>query len=431
MRDAAALKYLEAIAARASSNFLKSALSISLFAFALRMVLRVWQGSAEFWTNGYVFFLDLAQNIAAGHGYAFPGQPPTAFRVPLYPIFLATVTGGERNFWTLAIAHSLIGAATVLCTALLAREFFDARTGLLAGLITAIYPYYAVHDVSLSELGLFTFLTVLAMLLLAKARRVGSPILAGCAGAAVAAAILTRATLAPFALFAFFWIGLAAMPRIGLRKRLTMAVTYLAAVMGLLSPWLIHAHELTGSYTLGTEFGSAVFTGNHPTTFLHYPEQSIDLSRAAAFASLSTADHAELSRLRPNEMAVSNWYLQRGVTYILAHPFEVTVGGLRKNIAAFGWLPSPRHGLLGNLVYFLSYGPILILGIWGVWLSRRQWREHSLVYGQFFSFAGVTAVLWGHTSHRSFLDVYLIIFAASALSIQFFRSASSTERQQA
>jgi hypothetical protein len=37
-----------------------------------------------------------------------------------------------------------------------------------------------------------------------------------------------------------------------------------------------------------------------------------------------------------------------------------------------------------------------------------------LIYLLFVAFIAVTALFWAHTSHRSHLDVYLIVFAAAA-----------------
>jgi hypothetical protein len=48
-------------------------------------------------------------------------------------------------------------------------------------------------------------------------------------------------------------------------------------------------------------------------------------------------------------------------------------------------------------------------------LSWRSWREHSLIYALFLSFLIVTAVFFGHTSHRSYLDVYWIAYSAYVL----------------
>lgn len=146
---------------------------LAALGFALRVGARLYSGGADFWVNGYTFFFAMAQNIAAGHGVGFDGGPPTAFRVPLYPMFLAAITFGHQAFIPVLLAQALIGAGTVLCAALLGAELFDTRAAVTAGALTAVYPYYMVHDTALQETGLFTFLTALAILLLVRAHRNG------------------------------------------------------------------------------------------------------------------------------------------------------------------------------------------------------------------------------------------------------------------
>ena len=114
-------------------------------AVALRISARLYySGIAKFWVDGYTFFFDLAQSIAAGKGFAV-GGPPTAFRVPLYPILLASLTLGHQAFWPVVIAQSAIGACIAICAALLACRLFPGpaadRAATLAAAITAVYPY--------------------------------------------------------------------------------------------------------------------------------------------------------------------------------------------------------------------------------------------------------------------------------------------------
>ena len=68
-----------------------------LLAFALRVAARAAGGANGFWANSYYLFFTLARQLASGHGYAFPGGPPTAFRVPYYPLFIAVVTQGRQD----------------------------------------------------------------------------------------------------------------------------------------------------------------------------------------------------------------------------------------------------------------------------------------------------------------------------------------------
>jgi Dolichyl-phosphate-mannose-protein mannosyltransferase len=149
-------------------------LLIAAVAFLLRVAVRAAMGSEDFWQNGYTFYFDLARSLADGNGFAFPDSGPTASRVPLYPMFLAAVTLGHKSFVAVLVAQSLVGAATALCAGLLAREMFDDRVALVAAALTAVYPYYVVHDTALQETALFTFLTLLSVILLLRTARTGS-----------------------------------------------------------------------------------------------------------------------------------------------------------------------------------------------------------------------------------------------------------------
>ena len=137
--------------------------------FVLRLGARLYSGAADFWVNGYGLLFDLARSVAAGHGLALDGAHPTAFRMPLYPLFLAAVTGGRYAFLPVVVAQSLIGAGTVGCAALLALEMFGPSAAVIAAGITAVYPYYVVHDTAMQETSLFTLLTLVSVILLRRA----------------------------------------------------------------------------------------------------------------------------------------------------------------------------------------------------------------------------------------------------------------------
>jgi 4-amino-4-deoxy-L-arabinose transferase-like glycosyltransferase len=402
---------------------------IILLAFAARVGVRWYSGASDFWENGYTFFFTLAQSIAAGNGIASDGGTATAFRVPLYPVFLAAATLGHKAFLPVVFAQSLIGAGTVWCAAMLAQELFGRQAAIIAAILTAIYPYYVVHDTALQETGLYTFLMALAVLLLLGARRSGSVVKATGAGLALGAAVLTRANLAPFALFAPLWLALAGgLHAAPWRRRLVIAI--LCAGMGALTvaPWLVRSYWLTGTATISTQSGFFLWLGNNPYTFSHYPAESIDRSEETALAALSLQDKEELEARSHNEAIVDHWFFEKGLDYIREHPWRTVGNGFRKIVDAFGWLPSPRHSFWPNLVHMLSYAPIMMLGLWGMWAGRRHWREHSIFYAQFIWFAAVTAVFFGSTSYRAYLDVYWIVFAAGVLDVwqsKYFHSEKS------
>jgi 4-amino-4-deoxy-L-arabinose transferase-like glycosyltransferase len=292
---------------------------------------------------------------------------------------------------------------------------FGHSAAIVAAVLAAVYPYYVVHDTALQETSLSNFLMAAAMLLLLCVRRSGSLRTAAAAGLVLGAEVLTRANLAPIAFISPVWIALAGGSQAApWRRRLGAAILCTIILMLAVGPWLIRAYQLTGSFTLSTQSGFFLWLGNNPYTFSRYPQESIDESQVVALAALSSQDRKELEAYN-NEALVDEWFRRKGVAYIRDHPWSTLRNGFRKVVDAFGWLPSPRRSFWPTLAHILSYGPVMIIGLLGMLASRSHWREHSIFYAQFACFAAVTAVFFGHTSYRSYLDAYWIVFAAGVL----------------
>ncbi|MBW8785745.1 MAG: glycosyltransferase family 39 protein [Novosphingobium sp.] len=387
---------------------------IAAIGFVLRLGFRLAAGPAVFWATGYGFFWTLARSLASGHGYAFPGQPPTLFRVPGYPLFLALVSGGHADFLRIAMAQAALSTATAVLTGLYARRLFGSAAGLIAAGLAALYPYYIAHDTSLTELTLLGALTLAGLLAFDGALARRSVALAALAGVLLGAGVLTRQTLLPFAVVLAPWPAIT-LSRAERWRGIAMGLALLAATAAVCAPWLMRAHRLSGQWAFDSEGGAALYAGNHPRTFAFYPERSIDLSRAAIFASPSPEEARARAQLGPGSPALDRWYARRGLEAIASHPLRTLVYALRKNAAAFGPLPSPRHRLVDNLVHAFSYTPLLVLGIYGAWRERRRWRRLGSIWLLFACFIVTTGLIWAHSSHRSPLDVYLMVLASPVL----------------
>ena len=66
--------------------------------------------------------------------------------------------------------------------------------------------------------------------------------------------------------------------------------------------------------------------------------------------------------------------------------------------------------------YALVFVPVHVLAAIGMWRSRRAWERHGPAYLLFLSFLATTAVFWALTSHKSYLDPLLFVYAASVVS---------------
>jgi 4-amino-4-deoxy-L-arabinose transferase-like glycosyltransferase len=383
---------------------------IALLAISLRVAARLYySGISNYWAEGYTFFFQLAQSIARGQGVALDGIP-TGFRVPLYSIFLAGLTRGHRAFWPVIIAQSLIGAAIVVLTALLARRLSSGaaapKAAILAAALTALYPYYVFHDTALQETSLYTLLTLIAVLVLQNAAHKDSTITGIGAGVVLGLDVLTRATIAPFAALAPLWLFWHRRFRAGVACALFLLATVL--------PWVVRNYIVMGDPTLSTETGIQFWTGNNGLLFRYYPLQSSDVSKDHAMNSLTPQDRRELKPIESSEVLTSRWFFHKGLQFVRAHPWQTVIDGVRKNLAAFSWLPAPRRGRLIDGAIFFSFGPVMLLGLWGMFRHRAHWREDSLIYLLFATFMLITAVFWAQTSHRVHLDVYWIAFGSAA-----------------
>lgn len=352
------------------------------------------------------------------------GGVAETFRVPLYPLLLAALTLGHKAMWPIAAAQAAFGAGTVVCAALLAQRVCSnsagKRAAILAAGITALYPYYVVHDTALEETSLFTLLTIAAVIALMEAAcRQNRGKSAALAGAILGLDVLTRASIAPFAALAPIWLLWRRGVRAGILCGLTLTIVIL--------PWVWRNYSLVGIPTLSAEAGELFWTGNNGFLFRHYPEESSDISKEEALQALSAEDQEELRRLSRDDLATDRWFWHKAWSFIRQHPGETLEDGIRKNLAAFSLLPSPRHGKIQNVIYTLSYGPAMLVGLLGMWQRRKEWRDDAPIYLAFTTFVLVTTAFWAHTSHRSYLDVYWIVFGALAVAERTLRSQDSAQ----
>ena len=401
---------------------------IVVAAVGLRLTVRLVRGEASFWEGGYDFYHLYVTNLLDGDGLCldeghWPGSlpglgPRCAFHPPVYPYYLALAMflGAENEFLSIAVMQSLVGAGTVFCVFLVGREMFDARAGMLASLFAAVYPYYVWHDTALQETSVLTFMTVLSVVLFYRAVHKSGVVSTAMVGLSLGLAVLTKASLASFA---FLLVASMALFVPGaLRTRLHQTSVLLLAFVVTLSPWLVRNFNLLGSPVLTSAAGKQLWLINNRYSFRHYPARNIDLDFSEAQANLVVStEWSQLEALAGDELSQQRWFLKQGLDFILQNPFLTAQRAVVKVVAAFSWEFSPAKEGFFQAAYFLSYFPIFTLGIIGALLSRRLWREQLPVYLLFVGFVWVTVVFHAHTSHRTYLDVYLMIFAAYAIMI--------------
>ena len=365
----------------------------------------------------------IASNVLAGRGFLLDTYFQAYANVtPLYPALLVVLRVLGLGPWGQIVVQAALGAGTAVVAKRLAALLFGARAGLFAGSLVAAYPYYVGHDTRLQETSLFTFLTASAVLALYRARgdaRLWRPLVAGIL---FGFAILTRASLAPFTATAVLWIAWDGAKLggagVGYRRGLQKAAAVALGAAIVVAPWLVRNDRVVGAPVLTAQTGFFLWLAQNDKTFTRYPEESIDVTLREAMMATTDEEKAELNEAaRHGELARSVWFAAKGRAHMAAHPGDALVGALRKNAAAFSPIMSPRRPARPWVLaaHALSYTPVVALAAAGLVAARRRLRDlvpFALLFGTFVVASGL---FWAHTSHRVYLDVYLMVLAGHAL----------------
>lgn len=379
---------------------------------AIRAGIRFGIGEDDFLTNGYTFYLTIANSFLAGDGFCYAAGESCAIRMPVYPLFLAGFVRTGLLYPGVVIAQSLMGGTIVWMAWRIGTEAFTPRVGVLASIATAFNPYAVIHDTALQDTVLLSLCIAWSLVLLLSAHRTRRATLWFAAGFVLALAILTSARVAVFVPFVIAWVLAAGGPTRGERLRATLVVTL--PIVLLVGAWTLRNWRIVGAPVLTTEAGESLYFGNSPLTFTHFPAESVDLM-ADELERLSPEVYQAAERLEGQDVARDNLFRQMALDYIAAHPGTVAWGGLRKLWVVASAQFSPARGPFVQWGYRIVFLPMHILALAGLWRARHNWRVHGPMWGLAVSFAITTAVFWAHTSHTSYLDPILFVYAAAGL----------------
>jgi 4-amino-4-deoxy-L-arabinose transferase-like glycosyltransferase len=232
-----------------------------LLGFALRLVLALSASEAELFSIDGREYREIAEHLVRGEGLSitsprwFEPEPPGGFarraelhRPPLLPLLGALLHHLPGGFELASrVFAALLGALAIPLLHALGRALFDARAGLFAAALWAIYPPACLYAARFSTEGL-AVLFLGASVRLALPRGPCSTSRALQLGMCVALAVLTRSNLlAPCAL-----VLLCVARRAGLRASLLA----LGASSVLLLPWTIRNAVCGGAPAPVTSFAA-------------------------------------------------------------------------------------------------------------------------------------------------------------------------------
>jgi 4-amino-4-deoxy-L-arabinose transferase-like glycosyltransferase len=368
-----------------------------------------------------VQFNNIARQLALGHGYRDAAEhPPTAFRAPGFPLFLAAIYGAFGD--SPAIAHvsfCLLGALACLMTYFLALEMFTETWARLAGILAAIYlPHAYFASTFLSE-NLFVPLLGLAVWLVIRFLTNGSIVILALAGLVFGYATLTR----PFALLMLpvvLVVGSWAWWRAG-RMALWPLSVFAAAFLAILTPWTYRNYATFHRFVLISTGGGATFYGGNNDLVLREPKLF------GYWVPPTQLPNRDLVVAAPDEVSHDQVEWRLGKQWIRDHLAEVPLLSVLKALRLW-WLPEYDDG--HRWLRVASYAPFLLIFLVGAWscLWRREYWTVNwvLIHCTLFTTIVTALIFFGLPRFRDANMPLLMLYAVVGFHRLGARAAAKT-----
>ncbi|MFC1525139.1 ArnT family glycosyltransferase, partial [Planctomycetota bacterium] len=168
-------------------------LVIFLIALGLRVGFVLTLENKFYFPDSYQYDT-VAQNIISGNGFMV-SENLRAGRPPAYPLFLSiSYLLFGKSLFVIRFIQALLSTLSCLVVYLIGKKVFDQRTGLIAAVITAIYPFFIFFSGLILTETIFILLLLVFIYLLINLEQRGNIWLAVLAGVINGVAILTRAS---------------------------------------------------------------------------------------------------------------------------------------------------------------------------------------------------------------------------------------------
>ena len=370
------------------------------------------------------YYHAIAGVLADGKGFISPRaflrsglSIPFAPHPPLWPLLLSLPARvGLRTYTEQQLFATLVGTGTVVVIGCAGRRLLDARVGLVAAAVAAVYPNFFLYERDLLAETLAIFLVAVALLLVFRFNDRPGPLRAAMLGASCGLLALTHAGQVLLIVLLLVPVLLLA-PGTPWRQRLTWLPISVVVAVAVIAPWTAYnTSRFEEPVLLSHDLGTALVVSNCDAVYSgpdlgHKSEPCYDASakRIGPDGDASTRDIA----LR-----------HEGIDYIRAHLGRLPLVVLAREGRAWGvFRPvqqvrfesgrGTRPPVMG--LGFAAYWALSIAAVGGVIILRRR---HIPVYPLMAPI--VTAVIgialtYGSVRYRTPADVPIVLLAAVAI----------------
>jgi len=370
----------------------------------------------------------LSESLLRDWSLSLDGVRTTAFE-PAYPVFLAIARSlaGHRVLLVQIIQCAVAACGAIFLYRLAAHLTGTRRVGTIAAVLYAGYPLLVRHSPDATDAAL---MTTLLIAFAAEFVTATTPLRAARAGIWLGLAVLTRTMALPL-------VPLAAAIQAWNGARRPAAALSLSALL-VIAPYAVRNYTLNGSM-LPTRSGLNLFISNSPYTASIFPGYGPDILLEYAWSVLESSQRppepespalertrdAEWTALALQEMKRhplrTAGLKARNVLYFFSPrlvPYHEPTGTTRILLGENGRFTvenSPPRRTSHQVLYAVSYTPVLALAIAGVWLRRRDLRRDAILWCVVVTFVAAHALYFPTTRYRVPVEFVLLFYGSVAL----------------
>ena len=364
-------------------------------------------------------YLAIALNLLSGEGYCSVPGHPTAYRPPLYPIFLAVcLFGGSIG---LAVAQVALGTATCGLAWMFARRIGLQEKGcLLTALLVTIDPLLLLYTSHAMTETLVTFIVTLFLVAATNARsRQNSLVL----GFLFGLTVLCRPSL-----WSFGGLAVATILVCSARKRATVEETpelkFRAGLLALgvvvaIAPWTIRNWIVLGKpVVMTTHGGYTLLLANNPVFYDFVVDrggiwENPGLAEWQRKLDQSLADDG----IQPHDELARDSAMRKLAIHHIQQSPATFVRSCFTRVLRF-WSPAPKAGSVSSeirIAVAAFYLVVFVLFAIGLVHIRRIGKDVSLGLILVVSLTVVHSVFWSNARMRAPVTVVVALVAASSI----------------
>lgn len=360
-------------------------------------------------------------SIADNKGFVDPAKlylhgvsTPTAFRPPLYPLFLAAVAKtGYDSSRAFQYAGCVVGVITIVLIGYLGRRVGGNAVGLCAAALAAVYPIFLAIDAAIMSETLYVPLAVGCVLAVYRAMDRPTGWRWAFVGLLIGASILTRGDGVVLLMVLVVPAALFGVPGTW-RRRLVLAVIPVIVAGLVVAPWVIRNQQQLGVATVSTlQTGTALAGSNCADTYYGHN---------IGTWSLPCTERPDRDTV--SEVAYNDELQRDGLSYIRNHAGRLAIVMPVRVLRQWSlWAPIEAARIEAaesrndswQVLSWATYVPIALLAVYGLVLLRRRRQPLLPLVAMVITVTLTGALIYGQQRLRVSVEPVLLVAAAVAI----------------